>query len=226
MVPGHRPGRRAGDRGRGRRGHLAGGECVVHPVQPVRQRLVPVRGSGPQRRPALAHLCHGRGDLPRHPAVARGRRRPGRLAGRPAPTVRRAAPPAARGRLATGGPWGPLVVGHLPAPRPRLGHPTRRLPTRTKERMMPVLVTAATKYGATAEIAAAIAEVLAEHGLEATVLPPEQVKEVDGYEAVVVGSAVYAGHWLKPARELVERLGNELAGRPAGVAVLQRPSRR
>jgi menaquinone-dependent protoporphyrinogen oxidase len=80
--------------------------------------------------------------------------------------------------------------------------------------MMPVLVTAATKYGATAEIAAAIAEVLDEHGLEATVLPPKQVKGVDGYDAVVVGSAVYAGHWLKPARELVERLGNELAGRP------------
>jgi menaquinone-dependent protoporphyrinogen oxidase len=80
--------------------------------------------------------------------------------------------------------------------------------------MMRVLVTAASKYGATAEIAAAIAEVLDEHGLEATVLPPKQVKGVDGYDAVVVGSAVYAGHWLKPARELVERLGNELAGRP------------
>ncbi|MFL6192499.1 MAG: flavodoxin domain-containing protein [Actinomycetes bacterium] len=80
--------------------------------------------------------------------------------------------------------------------------------------MMRVLVTGATKYGATAEIAQAIAEVLGEHGLEATVLPPEQVKGLDGYEAVVLGSAVYAGHWLKPARELVERLGNELAGRP------------
>jgi menaquinone-dependent protoporphyrinogen IX oxidase len=33
--------------------------------------------------------------------------------------------------------------------------------------MMRVLVAAATKYGATAEIAAAIAEVLGEHGLAA-----------------------------------------------------------
>jgi menaquinone-dependent protoporphyrinogen oxidase len=80
--------------------------------------------------------------------------------------------------------------------------------------MMRVLVTAATKYGATAEIAAAIAEVLDEHGLEATVLPPDQVEEVDGYDAVVLGSAVYAGHWLKPARELVERHAGALAGRP------------
>ena len=79
---------------------------------------------------------------------------------------------------------------------------------------MRVLVTAATKYGATAEIAQAIAEVLGEHGLEAAVLPPEQVKGVDGYDAVVVGSAVYAGHWLKPARELVERHSGALAGRP------------
>jgi menaquinone-dependent protoporphyrinogen oxidase len=80
--------------------------------------------------------------------------------------------------------------------------------------MMRVLVTAATKYGATAEIAAAIAEVLDEHGLEATVLPPDQVEEVDGYDAVVLGSAVYAGHWLKPARELVERHAGALASRP------------
>jgi menaquinone-dependent protoporphyrinogen IX oxidase len=80
--------------------------------------------------------------------------------------------------------------------------------------MMRVLVTGATKYGATAEIAAAIAEALGKHGLEATVLPPEQVERVDGYDTVVVGSAVYAGHWLKPARELVERHARDLAGRP------------
>ena len=79
---------------------------------------------------------------------------------------------------------------------------------------MRVLVTAATKYGATTEIAAAIAGVLGDHGLEATVLPPDQVEGVDGYDAVVVGSAVYAGHWLKPARELVDRFGGELAERP------------
>ena len=79
---------------------------------------------------------------------------------------------------------------------------------------MRVLVTAATRYGASAEIAETIAEVLGERGLEPTLLPPEQVEEVDGYDAVVLGSAVYAGHWLKPARELVDRLGSELAKRP------------
>jgi menaquinone-dependent protoporphyrinogen oxidase len=80
--------------------------------------------------------------------------------------------------------------------------------------MMRVLVTAATKYGATAEIAQAIAETLGDRGLEATVLAPEQVEGVDGYDAVVLGSAVYAGHWLKPARELIERHAAALAGQP------------
>ena len=79
---------------------------------------------------------------------------------------------------------------------------------------MRVLVSAATKYGATAEIARAIAEVLGERGLEPTVVPPEQVAEVDGYDAAVVGSAVYAGHWLKPAKELVDRCGRALVARP------------
>jgi len=78
---------------------------------------------------------------------------------------------------------------------------------------MKVLVTAATKYGATGEIAEAIGEVLREHGLDTTVGPPGDAT-VDGYDAVVLGSAVYAGHWLKPARELVDRAGDALAARP------------
>jgi menaquinone-dependent protoporphyrinogen oxidase len=79
---------------------------------------------------------------------------------------------------------------------------------------MRVLVVAASKYGATAEIASAIGERLNTHGCEATVAAPEQVASVDGYDAVVLGSAVYAGHWLKPARELVDRLGRELRSLP------------
>jgi menaquinone-dependent protoporphyrinogen oxidase len=78
---------------------------------------------------------------------------------------------------------------------------------------MKVLVTAATRYGATGEIAQAIGEVLREHGHDTTVGPPEDVT-VDGYDAVVLGSAVYAGRWLKPARELVERSRDTLAARP------------
>jgi menaquinone-dependent protoporphyrinogen oxidase len=79
---------------------------------------------------------------------------------------------------------------------------------------MRVLVTAATKHGATGEIAQVIGEALRERGLDPTVLEPERVDTVDGYDAVVLGSAVYAGHWLKPARELIERHAAALAGQP------------
>ena len=80
---------------------------------------------------------------------------------------------------------------------------------------MKVLVTAATKHGATAEIAAAIGEVLGGGpGLDAAAIPPEQVATIDGDDAVVLGSAVYAGHWLAAAKELVDRAGDALAGKP------------
>jgi hypothetical protein len=37
------------------------------------------------------------------------------------------------------------------------------------------------------------------------------VERLDEFDGVVFGSAVYAGHWLKPARDVVERLGQEIA---------------
>jgi len=79
---------------------------------------------------------------------------------------------------------------------------------------MKVLICAASKYGATSEIAQAVAGVLAERGCEVTVLPPEKVGAVEEFDAVVLGSAVYLGQWLKPARELAERSAGALAARP------------
>jgi len=79
---------------------------------------------------------------------------------------------------------------------------------------MKVLVCAATKYGATGEIANAVADVLAEKGLEVTVIPPGQAGAIEQFDAVVLGSAVYMGQWMKPARELVDRSAAVLAARP------------
>jgi menaquinone-dependent protoporphyrinogen oxidase len=79
---------------------------------------------------------------------------------------------------------------------------------------MKVLVSAASKYGATSEIAQAIADVLAERGCQVTVLPPEKAGAVGEFDAVVLGSAVYMGQWLKPARQLAARSGDALAARP------------
>jgi menaquinone-dependent protoporphyrinogen oxidase len=79
---------------------------------------------------------------------------------------------------------------------------------------MKVLVCAASKYGATGEIAQAVADVLAERGCQVTVLPPQEVGAVEEFDAVVLGSAVYMGQWMKPARELAERSAGALAARP------------
>lgn len=81
---------------------------------------------------------------------------------------------------------------------------------------MRVLVTAASRHGATAEIADEIGEVLriALPNAVVDVRPPEQVNSVDDYDAVVLGSAVYMGRWLDPARKLVARLAAALAARP------------
>jgi menaquinone-dependent protoporphyrinogen oxidase len=79
---------------------------------------------------------------------------------------------------------------------------------------MKVLVCAASKYGATSEIASAIGEVLAGKGVEVAVAPPEQVGGIEEFDAVVLGSAVYMGQWMKPVRELAERSAAALATRP------------
>lgn len=79
---------------------------------------------------------------------------------------------------------------------------------------MTVLVTAATKYGATREIAQVICDALTERGLPAVVLAPQDVHDLGGYDAVVLGSAVYTGHWLPEAMALVDRCSGAWADRP------------
>lgn len=79
---------------------------------------------------------------------------------------------------------------------------------------MKVLVSAAGKYGATGEIARAIGDVLSERGFDVTVIPPEEVGAIEDFDAVVLGSAVYMGQWMKSARALADRSGAALAARP------------
>jgi len=62
-----------------------------------------------------------------------------------------------------------------------------------------VLVAYATKYGATAEIAEKMGQVLRQAGLRTDVLPTDRVSDLTPYNAVVLGSAVYIGRWRKEA---------------------------
>ena len=79
---------------------------------------------------------------------------------------------------------------------------------------MRVLVIAASKHGSTAEIATALGEALARRGIATTVADASDVADIEEYDAVVLGSAVYAGRWRQEARELAELHGEFLHSRP------------
>lgn len=76
---------------------------------------------------------------------------------------------------------------------------------------MRALVTYASKRGSTAEIAEAIAETFREGEIETECLPVDQVKTLDPYDLVVIGSAVYTGRWRGDAKRFLRRHREELA---------------
>lgn len=79
---------------------------------------------------------------------------------------------------------------------------------------MKVLVTAASKHGATEEMAAVIGQTIAAQGFDVSVLPADEVVSVEAFGAVVLGSATYAGRWMESARRLAEREQAALRERP------------
>lgn len=80
--------------------------------------------------------------------------------------------------------------------------------------MKQVLVAYASKSGATEGIAEKIGEVLQEAGIPTDILPAGKVRDVTGYRAVVLGSAVYIFRWRKEAAKLLKALAADPAGRP------------
>ena len=83
---------------------------------------------------------------------------------------------------------------------------------------MKVHVVVASKHGSTAEIAGAIGDTLRDRHLEVAV--HELVDhghaelDLDDDDAVVIGSAIYAGEWLRHARRFVHDHADELEGHP------------
>jgi menaquinone-dependent protoporphyrinogen oxidase len=59
------------------------------------------------------------------------------------------------------------------------------------------------------------ADGLRDEGFTVDVLPPGQARRLDGYDAVIVGGALYANRWHKAARRFVKRHAAELRQHPA-----------
>lgn len=77
-----------------------------------------------------------------------------------------------------------------------------------------VLVAFATKHGSTKAIAQAVGSRLHSAGLHARVLPASVVQDLSGYDAVVVGSAIYHDRWLWDGCRFMRRLRGQLSERP------------
>ncbi len=110
---------------------------------------------------------------------------------------------------------GALIVGGAGvwvASSPRIELPEPSYP-RTKDTGNRVLVAYASKAGSTAEVAVAIGKRLADTGLAVDVRRATNVRSVDGYAAVIVGSAIRAGQWLSEAVRFVRTHREALAAR-------------
>ena len=83
-----------------------------------------------------------------------------------------------------------------------------------------VLVAYATRYGSTQEVAEAVAQTLRERGLAVDIRPMREVRNLDQYQAVVLGAPLYMFHWYKDALHFVERHRAALTARPVAIFAL------
>lgn len=79
--------------------------------------------------------------------------------------------------------------------------------------MTSVLVVYGSRHGGTRGIAERIGEVLRADGLATSVTATDSVSGVGDADAIIVGSGVYMGSWLKEAVAFLERNQAALAGR-------------
>ena len=82
---------------------------------------------------------------------------------------------------------------------------------------MRVLVTVASRHGGTREIGAVVADGLWRAGHDVDQLEPDEVTTVTPYDAVVLGSAVYAGRLGVTLRDLIDRQAGQLRERQVWV---------
>ncbi len=79
---------------------------------------------------------------------------------------------------------------------------------------MKILIATESRHGATDEIGQAIADVLRGQGFDVDACRLTDVPADLSYDAFVIGSAIYMGTWLAPARTFVDRHHELLATRP------------
>jgi menaquinone-dependent protoporphyrinogen oxidase len=83
-----------------------------------------------------------------------------------------------------------------------------------------ILLAYATRFGSTQEVAETIAALLRESDLEVDIRPMQEVKKLDGYDAVVLGAAIYNARWHPEAHQFLSRHREALEQRPVVIFAL------
>jgi menaquinone-dependent protoporphyrinogen oxidase len=109
---------------------------------------------------------------------------------------------------------GPAREPDSPSPEPSAADRVERTVSRS------ILLAYATKYGSTQAVAEQIATTLREKGLQVSVQRAREVGSLEGYDAVILGAALYMFRWHRDARRFLKRHRQALADRPVAVFAL------
>ena len=83
-----------------------------------------------------------------------------------------------------------------------------------------ILVTYATRYGSTQEVAEAITATLRESGLEVDIQSMRKVQTLEGFHAIVMGAPLYIGRWHKDVGKFLLLYQEALTQRPVAIFTL------
>lgn len=103
--------------------------------------------------------------------------------------------------------------------QPKIDLPATHYPEGDQTMTKKILIVYASKAGSTAEIAARIGQRIAKNNTAVDVLPVGKAGDLDGYSAVIVGSAIRTGSVLPEALAFIEKNQAALAQIPFHVFV-------
>jgi menaquinone-dependent protoporphyrinogen oxidase len=83
-----------------------------------------------------------------------------------------------------------------------------------------ILVTYATRYGSTREVADIIAATLREDALEVETQPMREIQTLENYSGIVLGAPLYIGRWHKDAHKFLIRHQPILVKHPVAIFAL------
>jgi menaquinone-dependent protoporphyrinogen oxidase len=83
-----------------------------------------------------------------------------------------------------------------------------------------ILLAYATRFGSTQEVAETVASVLREAGIKVELQPMQEVRSLFGYDAVVMGAALYNTRWHQDAHQFLEKHQDALQQRLLAIFAL------